>query len=51
MSEATETSVDQAESIAAPTSAEDKFFGVKTQIAKKSMIKEVSSKRLQRFRF
>ena len=36
MSEATETSIDQAESIAAPTSAEDKFFGVKTQIAKKS---------------
>ena len=43
MSESTETSVDQAESIAAPTSAEDKFFGVKTQIAKKSKEKEVSS--------
>ena len=36
MSEATENSVEQAESTAAPTSAEDKFFGVKTQIAKKS---------------
>ena len=36
MSEATETSVDQAESAAVQTSAEDKFFGVKTQIAKKS---------------
>ena len=33
MSEATETSVDQAESAAVQTSAEDKFFGVKTQIA------------------
>ena len=43
MSESTETSVDQAESIAAPTSAEDKFFGVKTQIAKKSKEKEASS--------
>jgi len=36
MSEATENSVEQAESTAAPTSAEDKFFGVKTQIAKKA---------------
>ena len=43
MNESTETSVDQAESIAAPTSAEDKFFGVKTQIAKKSKEKEASS--------
>ena len=30
MSEATENSVEQAESTTAPTSAEDKFFGVKT---------------------
>ena len=36
MSEATENSVEQEESTAAPTSAEDRFFGVKTQIAKKS---------------
>ena len=36
MIEATENSVEQAESTAAPTSAEDRFFGVKTQIAKKS---------------
>jgi hypothetical protein len=43
MSEATENSVEQAESTAAPTSAEDKFFGVKTQIAKKASDKEAVS--------
>ena len=43
MNESTETSMDMEESIAAPTSAEDKFFGVKTQIAKKSKEKEASS--------
>ena len=45
MSEATENSVEQAESTAAPTSAEDKFFGVKTQIAKKSSDKEAASEK------
>ena len=41
MSESTETSMDMAESTAA-TSAEDKFFGVKTQIGKSSKEKEDS---------
>ena len=36
----TENSMDTAESTAASTSAEDRFFGVKTQIAKKSDKKE-----------
>ena len=43
MSESTENSMDTSESTAAPTSAEDKFFGVKTQIATKSKEKEASS--------
>jgi hypothetical protein len=42
MSEATENSVEQAESTTAPTSAEDKFFGVKTQIAKNTIDKQES---------
>ena len=38
----TENSMDMAESTAASTSAEDRFFGVKTQIAKKSDQQEAS---------
>ena len=40
MNETTENSMETAESTAAPTSAEDKFFGVKTQIAKSTDKKE-----------
>tara|TARA_R110002020_G_scaffold280988_4_gene496760 strand:- start:560 stop:1654 length:1095 start_codon:yes stop_codon:yes gene_type:complete len=43
MSESIETSMDTTESTAATTSAEDKFFGVKTQIAKSSKEKEAHS--------
>ena len=42
MSELIETSMDTAEPTAATTSAEDKFFGVKTQIGKSSKEKEDS---------
>ena len=41
MIETTENSMGTAESTAAPTSAEDKFFGIKTQIAKSTDKKEV----------
>ena len=43
MSESTETNVGAEESSASITSAEDKFFGVKTQIVKKSKEKEALS--------
>ena len=43
MSESTETSMDPVESNASITSAEDKFFGVKTQIVKSSKEKQESN--------
>ena len=45
MSETTENVTDTTESVDAPTSAEDKFFGVKTQIAKSKDEKKVSAEK------